>query len=191
MTALWKRNSLLMCKYLKEELFSTVKILKGNPAPTANNEGSASKGDRQRLKQSASCWENYLELRSGGWGGGNCVYVSFDIKERSSILRSLGFSFWSPHPTKHHLFWMRSMHFLKGKSCENLYKQWAPSAPPPPPVRPLCFYLMRLDLGLLSFHFKEHKLYFFFFFLVLSLLVLRFVLFLINTVSLEGILISR
>lgn len=126
MTALWKRNSLLMCKYLKEELFSTVKILKGNPAPTANNERSASKGDRQRLKQSASCWENYLELR--GWGGGVFMSVLTLKKDHLSSF-SLGFSFWSPHPTKHHLFWMRSMRFLKRKSCENLHKHWAPSAP--------------------------------------------------------------
>lgn len=128
MTALWKRNSLIMWKYLKEELFTAVKILKGDPAPTTNNKESASKGDRQRLKQSGSCWENYLEQRGGGG-----VYVSFDIKERSSILLSLGFPFWSSHLTKHYLFWMHSMHFLKEKSIKNLYKQsWLT----PPPIAP-------------------------------------------------------
>lgn len=126
MTALWKWNSLIMWKYLKEELFTAVKILKGNPAPTPNNKESASKGDRQRLKQSGSCWENYLEQKLGG----GCVFVSFDIKERSSILLSLGFPFWSSHLTKHYLFWIHSIHFLKEKSYENLCKQsWLPPAP--------------------------------------------------------------
>lgn len=125
MTALWKQNSLIMWKYLKEELFTAVKILKGNPAPTPNNKESASKGDRQRLKQSVSCWENYLEQKRGG-----CVFVSFDIKDRSSILLSLGFPFWSSHLTKQYLFWMHSIYFLKEKSCENLYKQsWLTLSP--------------------------------------------------------------
>ena len=160
MTALWKQNSLIMWKYLKEELFTAVKILKGNPAPTPNNKESASKGDRQRLKQSGSCWENYLEQKRGG-----CVFVSFDIKDRSSILLSLGFPFWSSHLTKQYLIWMNSIYFLKEKSCENLYKQsWLTLSPVHPFVS-----IQSLDTGWLSFYFQDHKLYL----LDISLLISR------------------
>lgn len=42
-----------------------------------SNKWEASKTATQRLKQSVSCWENYLVRRV--WR--RCVYVSFDIKE--------------------------------------------------------------------------------------------------------------
>lgn len=116
MTALWKQNSLIMWKYLKEELFTAVKILKGNPAPLL-----IIRRVLQRVlgkaKSNLGLVEKIILSKRGG-----CVFVSFDIKDRSSILLSLGFPFWSSHLTKQYLFWMHSIYFLKKshvKTCIN------------------------------------------------------------------------
>lgn len=88
-----------------------------------SNKGEASKAATQRLKQSVSYWENYLVRRV--WR--RRVYVSFDIKERPSILLSPDFSFWSSHsPQKNYLLWMHSMHFWKMKSSETYINRQAP-----------------------------------------------------------------
>lgn len=81
-TALWKRNSLIMWKYLKGGLFTAVEILKGNPAPLPPALPPARLLMTRRVLQRviAKDWSNLrlvekiiLSKREGGGGREVCL----------------------------------------------------------------------------------------------------------------------